>query len=292
MSESSPAGGLRPPVLQPAETRRPPRAGSPSVLDIVRLSPEPVFPPGGESLYRKIALLTDLQPGQEVLDAACGRGISTMFLAENYDVDGYGVDPDPTLVREAEQRARSRSMDSRLHFQYAPLDDLPYKDGIFDVAVGEIALATSADPAGAIRELARVTKPLGAVVLVQLIWTGHVDDERREVLVQHLGARPMLLVEWKQLLRDAGVVDLHVEDWSDQSSPFRPSAGAPFHDLKKLFTLRQRLSILRRALNRWGWRGVRGAVVREQEIHRLLSRQRVLGLTLIRGIKWDGNKDV
>ena len=55
--------------------------------------------------------------------------------------------------------------------------------------------------------------------------TGNVDADRKEQLVQHLGARPMLLVEWKQLLRDAGVVDLHVEDWSDYASPFRPSMG-------------------------------------------------------------------
>jgi SAM-dependent methyltransferase len=258
----------------------------------VRLSPQPVFPPGGEALYRQIALLTDLQPGMDVLDAACGRGVSTAFLATNYGIDGHGVDPDEALVAEAEQRTRVRALEDRLHFQCAPLDDLPYKDGIFDVAIGEVGLALSVDPGRAIRELARVTKPLGSVVLVQLIWTGHVDAERRDILVRHLGARPMLLVEWKQLLRDAGVVDLHVEDWSDQSSPFRPSSGAPFHDLAKIFSLRQKMSILRRALNRWGWRGVRGAIVREQEIHGLLTRRRVLGLTLIRGSKWNGNYDL
>lgn len=257
------------------------------MLDLVRLSPEPVFPPGGEALYRQIARLTDLQPGQDVLDAACGRGISTTFLAAHSHVDAHGVDPDPALIAEAEQRARARSLESSLHFQCGPLDDLPYKDGIFDVSIGEVGLGLSVDPARAVRELARVTKPLGFVVLVELIWTGNVDEARREDLVQHLGARPLLLVEWKQLLRDAGVVDLHVEDWSDQSSPFRPSAGAPFHDLAEIFSLRQKASILRRALNRWGWRGVKGAILREQEIHRLLTRKRVLGLSLIRGTKWN-----
>ena len=58
--------------------------------------------------------------------------------------------------------------------------------------------------------------------------------ERREILVQHLGARPLLLVEWKQLLRDAGCVDLHVEDWSDYSGPFRPVVIGPFHDLARM----------------------------------------------------------
>jgi len=257
------------------------------MLDLVRLSTEAVFPPGGEELYRRIGALTDMHEGMEVLDCACGRGVSTLFLADSYGVQGTGADPDETLVRQAERRAREAGLEGRFTFETASLDDLPYRDGIFDVAIGEIGLAASADPARAVSELARVTKPFGCVVLVQLIWTQKVEAERREILVRHLGARPMILVEWKQLLRDAGVVELIVEDWSRAPSPFRPSAGGPFPDFAEIFTLREKLSILRRALRRWGWRGVKGAVLREREIHRLLKDERVLGLSLIKGTRWD-----
>lgn len=262
------------------------RSASPSVLDLIRLSAEPVFPPGGEPLYREIALQTELRPGQLVLDAACGRGLSTAFLAEHYGAEVHGIDPDPILVREAENRVRDTPHGERLHFEQGSLDDLPYKDGIFDLVLGELGLATVSDPGRVVRELARVTRSMGTVVLVQLTWTGHIDEERREILVQHLGARPLLLVEWKQLLREAGVVDLHVEDWSDHDSPFRPAMTGPFHDFARIFSLREKLSILTRAFQRWGWRGVRGAVIREQEVHQLLTRQRVLGLTLIHGTRW------
>jgi SAM-dependent methyltransferase len=243
------------------------RAGTPSVLELVRLSPKPVFPPGGEALYRQIGRLIELEPGQEVLDSACGRGISTAFLAANFGVEIQGVDPDPLLIEDAEQRVRGSGIEARVSFDRAPLDDLPFKDAIFDVAIGEVGLGIAADPAAAIRELARVTRPRGRVVLVQLIWTGNVAEERRDELVEHLGARPMFLVEWKQLLREAGVVELHVEDWSDQSAGIRPRAASPVHEMAAIFTFRQKLSILKRALERWGWRGVRGAIVREQEIH-------------------------
>jgi SAM-dependent methyltransferase len=264
----------------------PDRQSAPSMLDLVRLSREVVFPPGGQELFRRIATLVDMHEGMEVLDAACGRGVTTSFLAQNYGAACVGVDPDSTLVAEAERRARAAEIEGRVSFDTAALDDLPFRDGIFDVAIGELGLAGSADPARAVSELARVTKPMGCVVLVQLIWTGNVDPARREVLVAHLGARPMILVEWKQLLRDAGVVELTVEDWSDAPSPFRPSAGGPFPDFAEIFTFREKLGILRRALKRWGWRGVRGALVREREIHRLLTRERVLGLTMIKGTRW------
>lgn len=260
----------------------------PSMLELIRLSPEPVFPPGGEDLYREIALLTGMHEGHEVLDVACGRGVSTTFLVSSYGVDADGVDPNADLIDEAERRARGTELEHRLHFQTAPMDDLPYRDGIFDVCIGEYGLAASGDPAKAIREMARVTKPMGCVVLVQLIWTGNVDEERRNILVDYLGLRPMLLVEWKQMLRDAGVVELHVEDWSDQASSLRPRVSTPFPDFARIFSLREKARILHRALRRWGWRAVRGAVLREQEVHRLLTRERVLGLSLIKGVRWPG----
>ena len=267
----------------------PPREGGPSMLDLVRLSRDVVFPPGGEDLYRQIARLTELGPPNEVLDAACGRGVTSLFLARSFGVTGVGVDGDPELVRQAVARSRDQGMEGTFTFETASLDDLPFRDGTFDVAIGEIGLAASADPARAVRERARVTRPHGCVVLVQLIWTGNVDPTRREILVQHLGARPMILVEWKQLLRDAGVVDLTVEDWSDAPSPFRPAAdagGSPFPDFSVIFSFREKVAILRRAWRRWGWKGVRGAILREREIHRLLTRERVLGLSLIKGTKW------
>lgn len=284
MSSRSPEGS---PTESARDVGRRKVRGIPSVLDLVRLSPEPVFPPGGEALYRQIVLLTELRPGQEVLDAACGRGLTTAYFAATHDVRGIGVDPDPRLVAEAEQRARAMGLADDVSFETALLDDLPYTDGVFDVTIGEIGLGASADPAMAIGELARVTRPLGLVVLVQLVWSGNVDEERREALVEHLGTRPLLLVEWKQHLRDAGCVDLRVEDWSDSSSPFRPTAGAgPMHDFSRTLTLRQKAAVFRRALERWGWRGLRGALIREQEIHSLLSHHRVLGLSLIIGTKW------
>ena len=50
------------------ETGHPPYAPAvPSMLDLVRLSARRLFPPGGEELYRQIAVLTEMGPGLEVL---------------------------------------------------------------------------------------------------------------------------------------------------------------------------------------------------------------------------------
>jgi SAM-dependent methyltransferase len=255
------------------------------MLDLIRLSPRLLFPPGGVDLYRQIALLSEMSEGDEVLDVACGKGIPIEYFVREYGVHGSGVEADARLVAEAEERSRNDGLASSLQFQTGRYDSLPYRDEIFDVAVGELGIAAHADPADVVRELVRVTKPGGVVVLVQLVWKAPVDETRRRVLSAHLGARPQMLVEWKRLLKDCGVEGLHTEDWSDEETSFRPRAVKPFPDFAEIFTLPEKVAILRRAWSRWGIGGVSAVMSREREVHRLLTRERILGLDLIKGRK-------
>ena len=257
----------------------------PSMMDLIRLARRPLFPPGGVDLYRQIAILTDMDDGAEVLDVACGNALPLEWFVTEYGVHGSGVDVDEALVGSAEARVRRRGLQGSLQLQRAPADRLPYRDGIFDVAVGELGLTSRAEPEAAVRELVRVTRPGGAVVLVQLVWKAPVDPDRRALLADHLGVQPLMLVEWKRMLREAGVVGLHTEDWSDEDTSFRPRVAKPFPDFAELFSLPEKLGILRRAWSRWGFRGVRTAVEREREVHRLLTHERILGLDLLLGVR-------
>ena len=257
----------------------------PSMLDLVRLSPKRLFPPGGVDLYRQIALLTEMREGLEVLDVAAGKGVPLEYFASEFGVNGSGVEIDPGMVEEADSWSRDTGAGGRIQFQTGRSDALPYRDEIFDIAIGEIGLANHCDPAHAVQELVRVTKPGGFVVLVQLVWKAPVEEPRRTVLADHLGAKPMMVVEWKRILKEAGVLDVHVEDWSDEETAFRPTVVKPFPDFAEMFGLMERMAILRRAWSRWGWRGVSTAIARESEVHKLLTNERILGLDLLRGRK-------
>jgi SAM-dependent methyltransferase len=255
------------------------------MLDLVRLSPRLLFPPGGEDLYRQIAVLTGMSEGMEVLEVGCGKAVPLEYFVTEYGVLGSGVEGDARLVEEAVARARERSLGERMQIQKAPADALPYRDGIFDVTVGEVGMTAMADPAAAVAELVRVTRPGGAVVLVQLVWRAPVGEERRELVREHLGVRPRMLVEWKRLLRESGVGDLHSEDWTNRDTAFRSGPVKPFPDFAELFSLPEKLGILRRAWRHYGWTGVRTVLARERDVHRLLSRDRIIGLDLLKGVK-------
>ena len=262
-----------------------PVGDGPSMLDLVRLSPRLLFPPGGRELARQIAILTDLSPDDEVIIVGCGNGVTLEYFVTEYGVHGSGVDADAHLLTAAEERARERELAESMQFQHAAGDSLPYRDEIFDVAVGELGLTHEADAADAVRELVRVTRPGGTIVLVQPVWKAPVDETRRRVISDHLGVKPLMLVEWKRMLREAGVEHLHTEDWTDEETAFRASVPKPFPDFAELFSLTEKLGILRRAWQRWGWRGVRSVLLREREVHDLLTRERILGLDLVKGVK-------
>jgi len=262
------------------------------MLDLVRLSAQPLFPPGGEPLYRQITLLSGLGPGDEILDVGSGNAVPLEYFVREAGAVGYGIESEAELLAASDTRVRLGENPERFHLQKGAFDDLPYRDAIFDVVVGELSVAAHHEPASVVAELCRVAKPGAAVVLIQLVWTAPVDEARKEVLCDHLGARPLMLVEWKRLLWESGVEAIHTEDWSDAETSFRRHMAKPFPDFAEIFSLSEKLGIYRRAWGRWGWRGVWNALARQREVHRLLTRERILGLYLVKGRRVGVSPDV
>jgi SAM-dependent methyltransferase len=256
----------------------------PTVLGLARLSGRPGLAPGERLVYRRLAQLVELEPEREFLVVPCGRGLTTQFMSELTGASGSGVDPDAQLIALATEHVREIGLADRLHFDRGAVTDLPYKDDVFHVSIGDVGIAASAAVPAAVAELVRVTRPMGRVVLIQPVWNRALDDARREELVERLGMRPLLLVEWKQMLREAGIVELLVEDLVDAANPWQALLGLGGN--ADLPTVRERVGLLSQAWRHWGWRGLVQSIVGGQELRRLITRERVLGLALIKGTKW------
>lgn len=98
-------------------------------------------------------------PGRErVLDVGCGTGELTRVLAEESpDATVVGVDADPELLRVARERTDLRVV-------AGDATRLPVTDDAVDLVVCQALLVNLPDPAAAIREFARVSTDLVAVV--------------------------------------------------------------------------------------------------------------------------------
>lgn len=97
--------------------------------------------------------------GQTLLDAGCGPGGNGAWLAAHGEVVGVDVSPDAlSFVRARRPAVRPVR---------ASIERLPFEEGSFDVAVEVTVLTIVADDALAVRELARVLRPGGALLLVE-----------------------------------------------------------------------------------------------------------------------------
>lgn len=76
----------------------------------------------------------DLKPGMRVLDMGCGKCLSSVFLAREFDVQVWAND---LWISETEnwQRIKEAGLEGRIYPIHAEAHDLPYAEGFFDAIV-------------------------------------------------------------------------------------------------------------------------------------------------------------
>ena len=120
--------------------------------------------------------LLELQPEDRFLEVGFGHGATIARAAAAVRV-GFvaGVDPSAEMCRMAARRNEAAVAAGRVELRTASVDALPYANAAFDKALSVHSLYFWADLMAAVRELRRVVKPAGRLVLA---W--HSDPELRE----------------------------------------------------------------------------------------------------------------
>jgi ubiquinone/menaquinone biosynthesis C-methylase UbiE len=137
--------------------------------DLAAAAYEPLWQPQLARAQATLLARAALAPGERVLDVACGTGLAAFAAAAAVGPKGrvVGVDLSGRMVDAARQRAQACSVP---HATFARMDaerlDLP--DAAFDVALCALGLMYVPDPAQALREMRRVLRPGGRVVLA--VW--------------------------------------------------------------------------------------------------------------------------
>ncbi|MEG3628185.1 class I SAM-dependent methyltransferase [Streptomyces poriticola] len=148
------------------------------------------FPDDGPAYAAAVAEL-GLHPGARVLDAGCGTGRALTPLRAAVGLSGVvvGADLTPAMLRAAVRAGRGR--DGRLLL--ADVAALPLRSESLDAVFAAGLIAHLPDPAGNLRELARVVRPGGLLALFHPIGRAALAARQgRRIAPEDLRAEPNL----------------------------------------------------------------------------------------------------
>lgn len=128
--------------------------------------------------------------GPRILDAGCGEGVTLEKLVASFPgarIEGVDVDPENVRI------CREHSLPVRQADLYA----LPFEDGVMDTCLMLEVIEHMDEPERALRELARVTRPGGRLIILYPVdWA-------------YFAAR-IICLRFKEAMFDPG----HVKQWT------------------------------------------------------------------------------
>lgn len=156
------------------------------------------------------------QPGERVLDLACGTGAVAREVMTRISPNGslVGVDISPDMLRVASEVVGTR--EGVVQWQQASAESLPLPDASFDVALCQQGLQFFPDKQGALRELRRVLKPGGRVALS--VWRAIEHNPVQHAMSKAANGRLGAAIAVSFGLGENGALERMLEDAGFQSA--------------------------------------------------------------------------
>ena len=158
-----------------------------------------------DDVLRARAITKLVDPNQTVADIGTGTGVLAIELAR-LGLRVIGVDGSRRMLDAARAKLAAEQIDT-VELREGDANELPLDNAEVDAALAHMVLQYLPAPADAVREMARITKRGGRIVIVDFV-RHHQDWMRHELGVQWLGFAPEEVQDW---LSGAGLFDVRVD---------------------------------------------------------------------------------
>lgn len=152
---------------------------------------------------------------KRICDVACGAGhFGISFHDQATDI--VAVDPSENMLKTAQNLAKEKGITSYQTVQ-AFAENIPLPDDSFDLVISRLAPHHFVDIQQAVNEMARIAKPDGHVVVIDL--AGYEDlaidafNHQIEVLHDPTHQRSYTASEWQEFFSQAGLIINELHDW-------------------------------------------------------------------------------
>ncbi len=155
----------------------------------------------------------ELQSGETVLDLGSGAGLDAFLAAKAVGPSGrvIGVDMTPQMLERARSNAR-RGGYTNVEFREGRLERLPVEEASVDAVTSNCVINLVPDKAAVFREIARVLKPGGRMVVSDIVLDGKLPEAIEKDLLAYVGcvAGAAQRETYFGLLRAAGLGEVEV----------------------------------------------------------------------------------
>jgi demethylmenaquinone methyltransferase/2-methoxy-6-polyprenyl-1,4-benzoquinol methylase len=111
----------------------------------------------------------ELKSGAKVLDLATGTAdLALRIAASDPTVSVCGLDPSEGMLDVGREKVTEAGLAERISLTVGNAEELPFEANAFDATCIAFGIRNVPDRARALREMARVTKPLGRVSILEL----------------------------------------------------------------------------------------------------------------------------
>ncbi len=154
-----------------------------------------------------------LRPGETVLDLGSGGGIDVFLAAKEVGPAGHviGVDMTPAMLERARRNA-AKGAYANVEFREGRLEKLPVEDSAVDAVTSNCVINLVPDKAAVFREIARVLKPGGRMVISDVVLDGPLPAAVENDVLAYVGciAGAALRETYFAQLQAAGLGEIEV----------------------------------------------------------------------------------
>ena len=158
--------------------------------------------------------LTELKPGDVVLDLGSGGGIDVLLSARRVGPTGkaYGLDMTDEMLALANENKRKAGA-ANVEFLKGEIESIPLPDASVDVIISNCVINLSADKDRVLREAFRVLKPGGRFAVSDVVTRGAIPAEIRKSVLLWVGciAGALEQGEYRAKLASAGFEQIGIE---------------------------------------------------------------------------------
>jgi SAM-dependent methyltransferase len=134
------------------------RDATAAMFDVAAASYDAFMGRWSRLLAPRLADFAGVHAGQRVIDVGCGTGMLTAELVARVGAANVvAADPSEAFLAAVRQRF------PRVEVHRAAAEHLPVPDAVFDSALAQLVVHFMSDPGAGLLEMARVTRPGGAV---------------------------------------------------------------------------------------------------------------------------------